>query len=252
VSGATTYYYDFTERGFSTAVKYVNIFVGTPDYNVEQSVSVPEIRLLTTDRGSAIAGDLTILFVRPVTTETHVTGANFDEITFTITSLINTITVSSTSESAEVRTVIPDEIKSIIGDAPSGSYAGAITLGSSNDSTVTSLWARSGITESEALRKILADTIMGTDFYDRPTWNLSGTLKGDYSINSTIRYNSEQLNGSKLCMSTGITHYVKSEIFQGEWREIGTASLVTDSENYLESEEGFLLLTENGNYLIIE
>ncbi len=243
-AGTTVYYYNFSTSSWSTSITYGSESGGGMQKYTHSGITLKPGSVVT-------PGRIKLRLIQIEGVSSSVEGVQYADILADLQIPDTTFVSEETNESTESRSIVPEEIKLTVSDAPSQHYVNAITLGPNDYDPPTYSWTRKGaVRELDNLTKILAETIMSDEFYNRPTWKLSGTLKGDYKLDSVISYNNTELGSSVKLFTTGVTHYAKSEAWQGEWREIDRDNFGT--LDLLAAEQGFLLLTEDGDYIMIE
>lgn len=241
---STTYYYNFDTSSWSTSITYGSEAGGGMQKYTHSGITLKPGSIVT-------SGRIKLRLIQIEGISSSVEGVQFADILADLQIPSETYTNEQTNTSSESRSIVPDEIKLVVSDAPSQHYVNAITLGPDDYDPPTYNWTRTGvINELDNLTAILTGTIMSDEFYNKPTWKLSGTLKGNFKLDSVISYNNTDLGSSVKLLTTGVTHYAKSEEWQGEWREIKRGSF--GDFNYLAGAEGFLLLTAEGDYIIVE
>lgn len=244
VVSATNYYYDDVTDEWTTTVKYLST-TSINAYNAWKKVEFTDIGIAI---GSTLsAATLSVGLVKIESTEAGVDGVQFANTRVDFTTVENYVD-TDVNTSSQDRSITPDNIDLVVGDAPSVTYAGAISKGADKYSTKTTTWARQGVTESLPLHEILTSTIMSNGFYNSPTFILKSTNLGLFHFNTTLKYSNLNLGKSVYMMTTGVEYGMRSDEWTGEWKEI----LRTDYGNFLLLESGDFFLLESGDKLIIE
>ncbi len=247
-SSGTPYYYKSSNDTWNTAISYETITPGT--YN---SWHTHTLNSITLNFSSVIVGEDEVeLLLRLIkveeTSSTDITSVTYSNVDAQISTAERTR--SHTETSTYVRSITPEDIVFQTGDGSNFFNEKGIKLGVSISDGKTYKWARNGITESKSLLELLTQTIMSDNFYGEGTWRLSGSIKGDFNFNTIIQFNSLEIGETVILIPGGLSYDVKRETWSGEWLEIGRASFGT--LDLLAAEQGFLLLTEDGDYIMIE
>lgn len=107
-------------------------------------------------------------------------------------------------QTASTYTYKPDDKTLLFGDSVSPLYAGALCTNTTG--TVTKLWARSGVTESKLLMRIVTESMM--DLHKRPYRIFTGSSKGAHYAGGC--YLVEGLQGSNPFLQNGSTIDLKT------------------------------------------